>query len=415
LATALGISLILGVTLAIVFFLSAGPLAAAFHEPRLKTVIVIMSMNFIFVAFAAIGTARLHRDMNFTAGLRIGILSAVVHAGTSILFAWHGYGAVGMAWASVMGILVYLVGNYVCYARDLWLVPHLAEWRRVLGFGVLSSGGYLLQEVGQRVADVVVGRFLGFGAAGLFSRANGLVSLFQQSLMNAIAPVALSSLAQLSRSEKDLKSPFLQLLSYTTLTAWPLLGMIALLALPIIRVAFGEQWLPATGTARILCLAAAIAVLGRVAVTLFTAMGAARRLFTVQLAVVPFLVGAVILGALRSIEAAAVGTVLGSLALAVISLHQVNHLVGTSWPQIAHALGASLAVTVLCLGLPVALICGFGVTSAFFWPQTLAAGISGVVIWVGCLFALRHPFRLEILLFARHGAVWLRTLRGALS
>ena len=34
-----------------------------------------------------------------------------------------------------------------------------------------SSGGYLLQEVGQRVADVVVGRFLGFGAAGLFSRA----------------------------------------------------------------------------------------------------------------------------------------------------------------------------------------------------------------------------------------------------
>jgi O-antigen/teichoic acid export membrane protein len=411
LATALGISLILGITLAVTFVLAAGSLAAAFHEPRLKTVILIMSVNFIFVAFAAIGTARLHRDMNFVAALRIGILSAAAHAGTSILLAWQGYGAVGMAWASVMGILVYLVGNYLCYASDIWLVPRLAEWRRVLGFGVLSSGGYLLQEIGQRIADVVVGRCLGFGAAGLFSRANGLVSLFQQSLMNAIAPVALGSLAHLSRSHKDLKTPFLQLLSYTTLTAWPLLGMIALLALPIIRVAFGEQWLAATGAARILCLAAAIAVLGRVAITLFTAMGAARRLFSVQLAVVPFLAAAVTLGALRSIEAAAVGTALGSLALAVISLSQVNRLVGTSWAQFAHVLGSSLAVTVICLALPVALICGFGVTPVFFWPQTLAAAGSGILVWVGCLFVLRHPFRLEILLLAREGAGW---LRGAL-
>jgi hypothetical protein len=152
-------------------------------------------------------------------------------------------------------------------------------------------------------------------------------------------------------------------------------------------------------------------VLGRVAITLFTAMGAARRLFSVQLAVVPFLAAAVTLGALRSIEAAAVGTALGSLALAVISLSQVNRLVGTSWAQFAHVLGSSLAVTVICLALPVALICGFGVTPVFFWPQTLAAAGSGILVWVGCLFVLRHPFRLEILLLAREGAGW---LRGAL-
>ncbi len=413
LSTALGISIILGFTLAAIFISAAGSMATAFHEPRLKLVILIMSLNFVLVAFAAIGTARLHRDMNFRAGLRIGIVAALVHAGTSIAMASHGYGAVGMAWASVLGIVVYLVGNYICYAEDIFLLPRLGEWRRILSFGVLSSGGYVLQEVGQRAADVVVGRFLGFGAAGFFSRANGLISLFQQALMNAITPVALSALALLNREGEQLQTPFLRFMGYTTTAAWPLLGMMALLALPIIRVAFGSQWVPAVETAQILCLAAGFAVLGRVAITLFTATGTVRRLFTVQIVGIPVLVCAISLGASVSIETAAIGTVAGSIVHALYSLHQVNRTIGTSWRQICGALGVSLLVTGGSLAAPSGVIFYYGLSIDHFWPQTIAAGLAGLASWIACIFALRHPFRDEILLGARH--LWTMLIRAAVG
>lgn len=402
LSTALGVSMMLGFSLAAFFIATAAPIAEAFNEPRLQTVILVMSLNFILVAFASIGTARLHRDMNFDASLRIGIASAIVHAGTSVLMASLGYGAIGMAWASVMGVAVYLVGNYIYYFEDILLLPRFSEWRRVMGFGVLASGGYILQEIGQRASDVLVGRFLGFHAAGLFSRSNGLITLFQQGLMNAIAPVALSALASLKRREEDLRGPFLRILGYTTLVAWPLLGMMALLALPIIQVAFGSQWVTAADTARVLCLAAALAVLSRCAITLFTATGAARRLFTVQALGVPVLIAAIALGSTLTIEAAACGTVAGSTVLSLYSLQQVNRLIGTTWRQIVEALWTSILVTALSLAIPLGVILYDGLKPEHFWPQTLVAGSSGVLAWIVCIFALRHPLSDEVLLVARH-------------
>lgn len=413
LSTSLGISILLGAVMAGLFVAAAGPLSRTFDEPRLKTVVLILSLNFILVAFAAIGTARLQRDMNFHAALRIGIVAAAVHAGTSILMAYQGFGAIGMAWASVAGISVFLVGNFICYAEDILLPPGFAEWRRVLGFGVLASGGYILQEVGQRAADVIVGRFLGFGAAGMFSRASGLVTLFQQALMNAIAPVALGALALIKRKEQDLTVPFLQFLGYTTAVAWPLLGMMALLAMPIIKVAFGSQWLPAVNSAQILCLAAGIAVLGRVAITMFTATGAARRLFHVQLWAIPILVGAVALGASISIEGAAAGTVVGSLAHAVYALHQVNRSIGTDWRQVCRTLLVSLLVMAASLALPVGVILEWGLGPDRFWPQTILAGGVGAACWVTSILALRHPLGNEIkaalnLVLARMGKAFSR-------
>ena len=412
LSTALGVSVVLGFTIAAAFICAAGPVAAAFHEPRLKTVILIMSLNFILVGFASIGTARLHRDMNFHAALRIGIVSTAAHATTSVIMASQGYGAVGMAWASVVGIAVYLVGNYVCYAEDIFLLPRFGEWRRVLGFGMLASGGYVLQEIGQRTADVVVGRFLGFGAAGLFSRANGLITLFQQSLMSAITPVALGALARINREGAELRSPFIRFLGYTTVVAWPLLGMMALLASPIIRVAFGSQWMASVETAQILCLAAGIAVLGRVSITLFTAAGAVRRLFIVQLIATPVLVGAISLGASFSIEEAAVGTVVGSMIHALYSLHQVNRAIATTWHQIGGTLGRSVLVTAATLIAPTLVIFHYGLDADHYWPQTVVAGFGGGIAWLACIFAMRHPFRDEILMGVRHSWSALRQTKA---
>jgi O-antigen/teichoic acid export membrane protein len=262
--------------------------------------------------------------------------------------------------------------------------------------------------MGQRVADVVVGRFLGLDAAGLFSRANGLISLFQQALMNGITPVALGALAQLSRNKEELQTPFLRFLGYTTTVAWPLLGMMALLAFPIIQIAFGSQWIPAVTTAQVLCLAAAVAVLGRVAMTLFTATGTARRLFVVQLVCIPFLIAAIASGAFVSIEAAAVGTALGSLGHAIYSLHQVNRAIGTSWRQVAITLRTSLVVTIAALALPVGIVLYFGLSADSFWLQSFAAGLSGILSWIACIFALRHPFRDELISALGHAVIAIR-------
>jgi len=404
LATALGVALALAAVTAGGFVAAAPLIAGAFHEPRLQTVVLVMSVNFIGVAFASIGGARLRRDMNFPAILRISVAATLVHAIASVTLAAWGWGAVGMAWASTLSVAATVAGTALCYPRDTFLPPSLGEWRRVLGFGVFACGAQLLNTIGERAADLIVGRVLGFEMAGLYSRGAGLITLFQQAVMDAAGTVAISAFAQISRAGQDLRRPFLQFLGYTTAVAWPCLAMMAVLALPIIRLAFGAQWLPAVPAARILCLGAAFLVLARGAMLLFNATGTVRQMFRVQCMAVPLAVAALLAGARFGIEAAAWGAVAGSLAHTALALAQAARVAGTAWREIAAALAKSAVITLATLAAPLAILHLHGIPEDAPWLPAAAAAVTGGASWLACLFAIRHPLAAEILALLRRSA-----------
>lgn len=411
LASALGISAGLGLVMTILFAGSSGLLAGFFGEPRLQTVILIMSFSFVAAAFASIGFERLRRAMNFNARMRIGIGAAVVHAGTSIVLAALGYGAIGMAWASLMGIVAGLIGTFFYFPQEIFLRPSLKEWRRVMDFGAFAGSGYLLQEIRLRTPDIVVGRMLGFAQAGLYSRGNGLVTLFQQALMNAITPVAMSALAMFARDRQEMRGPFLRYLGNTTVVAWPVLGMMALLALPVIVLFFGHQWLPSVQAARILCAAAAFWVVEELGMALFSAMGTARNIFLVQAIAVPLQLILLVAGASFSIELAASGMMVSTALLAVLTLVYCGRAIGADWRAVGGELAHSIAITAITLAVPLGLLFVRPASVDDLWWPSIAAGLGGIAAWLAALAILRHPFRRELYLLAAR--LWSMTTRGA--
>jgi O-antigen/teichoic acid export membrane protein len=396
LGTALGISLLFGAGMAAIFLFAAGPIASFYGEPRLYSIVLVMSLNFILVGFASIGFARLRRDMKFEAILRLGILSTLAHSATSIVLSAAGFGAMGLVWASIAAIVVSLIGNYYYYPRDLLLVPSLREWRRIADYSAFATGGYILTEVNERTPDLVVGRILGFASAGLYSRANGFISLFERALMQAIAPVLLSKLASLNRDKQDLKAPFLTSLGYTTVVAWPLLGMMSILSFPIVQIVFGSQWLGAVTAAQILCIAAGFKVLGRPSLALFSAVGAARRLLAVQAIAVPIEIVAVVVGSFYSIETAAIGSVFGSFALAVLSLHNVKSVIRSTWQDFFGTILKGIVISVTSLAAPVLIFIFYPITASDMWLPTAVVAASGTVSWFISIVVMRHPLGAEI-------------------
>jgi O-antigen/teichoic acid export membrane protein len=390
-ATAVGISIALATIIGGGFALAAPVIATLFHEPRLCPVILVMSLNFIGVAFATIGFARLRRDMDFTSMLRIGIATTVVHATASVVLASHGYGALGMAWASVLNVATTLVGLSLCGPRGMVVMPALGEWRRLVTFGMFTTAGQVLQGIGERSPDLVIGRILGVGQAGLFSRGNSLITLFEQALIDAITPVTHTGFAQLNRANQDLRQPFLRSLGYTTAVAWPVLGLMSLLAHPIFLVMFGSQWMAAVPTGQVLCLAGAAWVVGRLCGSLLNATGSVRRLFRLQMLSTPFQLAALIIGAMISLKAAAMGVVIGSVLQSSLTLHQANQVVGAHWRAIAATLARSAAVTIATLAVPVMMV-----PADASWLGAVTCGAAGLASWLLWIFMGGHPLRDEI-------------------
>jgi O-antigen/teichoic acid export membrane protein len=394
LAAALWVSVGLGGLLGLLFLVAAPAIAANFHNARLREIIDVLSLNFVIVGFTAIGSAQLRREMNFRALSVIGIVRVIAQSVMSVVMAALGYGALGMAWSSVLGVATGLAGVLIARGGGL-MMPDFREWRRVCGFGALSMTGSVLSEVAFRAPDVVIGRMLGFEMAGFFSRGNGLITLYEQAFLNAVMPVVSASLATQHRDGKRLAEPFDTALGLITVTAWPILAVMAALATPMITVMFGDTWLRSVAVARPLCLAGAFLVAARTASSLMIGMGAVRSMVTLQAIGVPLRVAGLAVGAAWSISGAAWGFAAACVVHAALSLWLARNLIRLSLRRTLATLGASAMATActMALALPVLLI-----VPPSFGPFLLsgAVALAALAGWFGFVAVSGHPIGAEI-------------------
>jgi O-antigen/teichoic acid export membrane protein len=257
-------------------------------------------------------------------------------------------------------------------------------------------GATILQEIGQRAPDIVIGRVLGFEAAGFFSRGNALISLFESAFLNAVMPVSTTTLAMRHRSREVLDTPFLRVLDYLLTVSWPALAVIGCLSYPIITLMFGPQWLQSVSVGPPLCIAGALFVISRSAGSLTTATGAVKSGLLVESISVPVRVLGLAVGAMLSFEAAAWGLVAVNCVHAALSLAVAGRPLGIEPARFAGPLLSGGAATAATLALPMV-----GVLALLPMPAHGVIGPAAAILaggglgWSAYVLAARHPIAAE--------------------
>ncbi len=397
-ASALGLSLSIATAMGAGFYLAAESIAAFYANPALAAIIRVLCFNFIVVAFAAISGAQLLRDMRFRESMFISVATILVRATTSIALAARGYGAISLAWGTLAGMVVTAAGNGLVLGPRGLIRPRFRDWRTLIHFGLLSSGGGLLSSLADRAPDLVIGRLVSLEGAGLFSRGNGLITLFRTALTSAVDGVIGSSLAMLHRDRQDVREPLLRVFGTLSAVGWPALCVLGLLAQPIIVLMFGRNWIGAVGVAKILCAGAALSLIGNVCRIYLVSTGAMRANFLIQAISVPVFVAGIAAGSLVSLEAAAAGAAATGGMITLFSLEVLRRRIGLGWASIGRALLPSLAITAATALPPLAVIATVGVTGEVLWPPTLMAVFGAALAWLAAIHLLRHPLRREVAL-----------------
>lgn len=204
LKAAFSIALTLGWSLGLLLVFLAAPAALFYREPVVADVVRILSINFFLVPFGYVAHAMLTREMRFDILLVVQTVSAVVGAITSIFLVWSGFGAIGLAWALVAGVVVNIVALTFIRPSQMLYRPSLDGWSRIGRFGAFKTSSFLLEQVMRRAPDFFISRTLGFTASGLYSRANGLVETFTDFLVSSVYRVALPTFAKLRHEGQPL-------------------------------------------------------------------------------------------------------------------------------------------------------------------------------------------------------------------
>ena len=368
--------------------------AAFYHEPGIRELMAVQALQFILLPFSGPVLALLRREMRFKVILRISLLSSVVQLLVAVGLAQRGYGYLSLAWASLAGLACTVLMVSIKRPAEAWLRPGLREWRHIARFGVQASSAALVTELAMNMNDLILGRMLGFQAAALYSRAQGLMYLFHHEFMDAIRKVALPAFSQAVRQQQPIRDHYLQAVSHITAVAWPFYAFLGCYAQPIVRVLFGDQWLGAVPLVSIVVIAGAIGALSNLSLTVLTALGEMPKLVKSELLVQTVRVGLVFYAASISVEMSCYALIAIYSLQCLITLHYLQHCIAISMRQLLRYNLKSLLLTAISLLPP--LLIREQTAQLPEWQALAIAGSVCLLSWLLGIATTRHPLWQEL-------------------
>jgi len=180
---------------------AAAPLVALFYgEPSLAPITAALAASFVFGGFTQQHQALLRRQMRFgrLAAVELGSLAAGIAA--AIAAAAAGWGVWALVVREVAAAIALLAGTLL--ACDWRPAPprRTAGLREMVRFGGNLTGFNLVNYLARNLDNVLIGRFVGPGPLGAYSRA---YNLLMQPLVQINQPLGAVAVPLLSRLAGD--------------------------------------------------------------------------------------------------------------------------------------------------------------------------------------------------------------------
>ena len=393
---ALTVNIVISWAMGLALFFCA-PLAAEFYRSQgIAEVMRVQAFNFILIPFGAVTMANFRRQLDFRPIFVASLLANLMTFVVASLCAFNGLGYMSLAWSSLAGVMITV-------ATSLWFRPaNFPRWPgikgvgKVLHFGKFASGIYIIGQLGKGAPEMIIGRAQSLAEVAMFSRASGLVELFNRTVLRAVMPVCMPYFAQSNREQGSMVRGYLMSISYVTAIGWPFLVFIGVVAFSAIRILYGTQWTSAVPLAQLLCVVGAIELIHTLSKEVLMAGGDVKRSNALQLGIQLSRIA----GLLAVVPFGLVGACWGLLAASVFNVAYTQwHLaraLGLGVLDVVRSCRLSLYVTVAAV-LPVAIAAGtVGVTEINYWWFAFAGGGATAAIWVLALRYFSHPLWTEI-------------------
>ena len=190
-------------------------------------------------------------------------------------------------WSFVMGALAARAVNLVVlWGAARWRPTLRWSWRElapVMKFGILFQGSILVAIAGDAVVPIFVTAWSGVTGVGFLNWAATLAFLPLQ-VVSIAGRVLFPALSSLQADTERFAEATARALNRVTAVLYPAAALLLAGADPVVRLIFGEAWLPAIPAVRCFCLSAIIGGTSTIFVHALYSLGRADIVFRLNLA-----------------------------------------------------------------------------------------------------------------------------------
>jgi PST family polysaccharide transporter len=295
-ATLFWINVLAGGILTAITALLSPVVVTFYHEPRLFWITGAVGIGFLLNGAGVQHWARLQREMRFTALAIIEIVSVLVSTLIAVGAARAGLGY----WALVaMTVSAPLAVTLAVWLTTGW-VPGMPRRgvgiRSMMRFGGTVTLNGMVLHLTFNLDKVLLGRFCGADAVGIYGRAYQLIRMPTDDLNWAVGEVAFSALSRIQHDPGRFKRYFLRGYSLVLALTVPITIACALFADDIVFVLLGPKWKEAAGIFRLLAPTIVIFAIVNPLGWLLNALGLVGRGLKISLVLAPVMIGGYFIG-----------------------------------------------------------------------------------------------------------------------
>ncbi len=386
----------LGLGLAAMVVLASHPVAVFYNEPRMRDIMLVVALNYAINPFGSLTYAWLMREMQFESVALMRFSASASGAVVAIWLAWKGHGPISLAYGSMASTLVNSLMSVYFRPKTFPWLPGVGEIKRVLLFGSQLTVSSIVGTVASSAPELLVGKLQSLTAAGLYSRASGLVQMFHRLFVDAVGAVCLPWFARQSRERGSFVEPFLKATAYVTAFGWSFCLAVVCLAHPIIRVLYGDQWDLAVELARLLAVAVAFSVPASLCHTALLSSGAVTVIARVTIISALQSVFFASLGASQGLIVMGVAMIASAAVSATLWLRATSRHIDLPLWELLRTLRRSMVVALLAGVGPALALWVYGAHPAAPLMPLLVGGTLGLAGFFAGIFTCQHPLQQEL-------------------
>jgi len=324
----------MAVLLYIVLYFSAPAIARFYDIPLLCDVLRVQGFILFIYAFNIVQRNQLQKKLNFKVLSIVTISTSVIALTTTIIMAYHGFGV----WALVaQNILTAAIPALVFWFYIKWRPSWVFSWqsfRELFSFGFYMFLTHLLNQFGQQIQGLLIGRFYNASTMGYYSKANATERLASTSISKVMSQVTYPLYAEMQDDKAALGNIIKKITLTLSYITFPLMFILLLCAKPLFILLYSERWADSVPYFQVLCIAGLAYSLQSVNYQSVAAIGKSKTMFiwtfvkrSMGLA---FVVAGLLLDGMRGLL---IGMVLNTWFSYFVNIGLVSKYIGYSWQR----------------------------------------------------------------------------------
>jgi O-antigen/teichoic acid export membrane protein len=394
--TCFSVSIIFAFSIGLIILLLAGPVAQFYSEPTLFMLLAIIAGSYLVIPFGIVPTALLTRRMDFRSLFFVNVGGSVINGAVALGLAASGYAALSLAWALVAQALMRAVLGQWLSKTPLPFPLTVKGAAPIMQFGSAASALYVSGAIGTRTPELIIGRLLTMSAVGLYGRAVGLAGQLRMLVGGAIGGVFYPAFARIRDRGEALGPPYMRVVAGYTAVLWPAMAGLAVAAVPLVNLLYGEKWLEVAPLLMWIALGEIFIIAVPLHVDIPMLLGKIRPLVKYNIFDTLGSIVFLTIGTIWGIEEAAASRVAYGILWVALYARFIKQLVGFEWSALFWVYAKSMVATIAAI---IPLLIGYWLWTTpleMSFLMLLALSLTGVFCWLATLFAVKHPAADEI-------------------